>query len=68
MSKAVNKEVEDFKRNLLAKRLLQCTKKQQEFFNKVYPNGVSEDSLVSAIDLCDRTIAKNLKDSTRLEP
>ena len=59
MSKSVIKEIEDFKRKLLADRLSQCTQKQQDFFNyRVYPNGVPEGSLVSAIDLVNRTLAE----------
>lgn len=65
MSRKIDGEVEKFKRGLLAARLAQCTQKQRDFFDKVYPKGVPEASLVSAIDLCDRTIAKNAADQSR---
>lgn len=66
MSQAVEKAVEDFKRQMLAERLSQCSEAQQAFFKRIYPKGVPEASLVSAIDLCDRTIKKNLADPSRL--
>ena len=56
---SAKEEIEDFKRRLLADRLGQCTEKQQAFFHKVYPNGVSAGRLENAIDLCERTIRKN---------
>jgi hypothetical protein len=68
MSDQVNTEVEEFKRKLLSERLAQCTEKQVAFFNRIFPDGVPEDKLVSAIDLCDRTIAKNKSDPARLAP
>lgn len=55
----VKDEVEAFKRKLLENRLSQCTERQIGIFNKIYPNGVSEENLESAIELCDRTIRKN---------
>lgn len=57
--KEINAEVETFKRGLLSEALAQCTAEQQAFFNRIFPNGVSEDKLVGAIDLCRRTIRKN---------
>lgn len=56
---SVREEVEAFKRKLLKERLYQCTERQIDFFNKIYPNGVPEEKLENAIDLCDRTIRKN---------
>lgn len=72
MSKAVQQEIEDFKRKLLSERLEQLTQKQRDFFNRIFPierfpNGVPADDLVNAIDLCDRTIKKNLENPARLE-
>lgn len=58
MTKA-EKLVEKFKRNLLQCRLDECTISQRDFFHRIFPNGVPEEKLTSAIDLCDRTIKKN---------
>ena len=55
------KLIEDFKRDLLIERLSECTEPQRRKFDRIYPNGVPEEKLVSAIDLCDRTIRKNNK-------
>ena len=66
MSK-IKDEVEEFKRKLLAERLAQCTEAQQRMFNKVYPEGVLESKLESAIDLCDRTIRKNIAGRTHAQ-
>ncbi len=52
-------EVEQFKRDLLAARLALVTPPQRALFDRCFPNGVPSDRLESAIDLCDRTIAKN---------
>jgi hypothetical protein len=65
--KSIVELVEAFKRKMLAKRLSWCTKAQQEFFHKLYPKGVPEDKLISAIDLCERTIKKNIEDKSRLD-
>lgn len=59
MSLAVEKEVERFKRKLLEERLDKVTPEQRDFFHRLYPVGVPEEKLISAIDLCDRTIRKN---------
>lgn len=52
-------KIETFKRGLLKEALEQCTENQQAFFHRIFPDGVSEDKLVGAIDLCERTIRKN---------
>lgn len=67
MSKAVYQQIEVFKRTLLRERLAQCSEAQQALFHRLYPKGVPEDNLVSAIDLCDRTIKKNMANPLRLE-
>jgi hypothetical protein len=55
-------KTEEFQRQELANLLAQCTPEQQEFFNKrVFPDGVPRDKLVSAYDLCERTLRKNAK-------
>ena len=53
------KEVEQYQRGMLARRLEACTPSQKDLFNKIYPDGVPLDKLMNAIDLCDRTIRKN---------
>ena len=67
MSKGVEKEVYQFKRTLLEDRLSQCTEKQKSFFKKIFPDGVPESRLMAAIDLCDRTIRKNIENPERLK-
>ena len=59
MSKEVEQKVEAFKRGLLKEALDQCTPDQQNFFNRIFPNGVPEKDIIGAIDLCERTIQKN---------
>lgn len=69
MSEAVKQEVEDFTRGLLVERLNRCTEKQRAFFVKLFgePAKVRADDLVSAIDLCDRTIRANERDRAALD-
>lgn len=57
--KAVEK-VEKFKRQLLAELLEQLYSEQLEKFNKIYPAPISEFKLMDVIDLCERTVAKNI--------
>jgi hypothetical protein len=53
-------KTEEFQRNELAKLLALCTIEQQKLFReRVFPNGVPTDKLVSAYDLCERTLKKN---------
>jgi len=61
ISHPVEVEVEDLMRLRLHERLEKITKDQREFFNRLFPNGVPKDKIMTAIDLCDRTIAKNEK-------
>mgnify|MGYP001593032100 CR=1 FL=1 len=65
MSKGVEKEVYPFKRTLLEDRLNRCTEKQKSFFKKIFPAGVPESKLMEAINLCDRTIRKNIENPER---
>lgn len=59
--KHVYEEITAFSRKLLDERLAQLTEPQRKMFHdRVYPKGVPEDRIVSAIDLCDRTIKKNV--------
>lgn len=61
MSDAVRLEVEVFTRGLLAARMEQLTEEQLTFFNdRAFPEGVQEEDLIGAIDLCDRTIKRNI--------
>ena len=62
MSTKIDKEIDAFIRAKLEERLAQITPEQKEFFYKLFPNKVPKDKLKIAIDLCDRTIAKNLKE------
>ena len=62
MSAAVKKEIEESTRVLLRERLSRCTEDQQEMFARIFhggPDKVPADDLISAIDLCDRTIRSN---------
>jgi len=53
-------KTEEFQRQELANLLAQCTPEQRKFFHgRVFPNGVPRDKLVSAYDLCERTLKKN---------
>ena len=61
---SISEEVEQFKRSCLDERLEQCTEEQQAFFHRIFPKGVPSDKLESAIDLCDRTIKKNVEGRT----
>ena len=58
MSEAL-KEIETATRAILDKLLKQCSLNERQFFNRLYPSGVPEKSLHSAILLRERTIAKN---------
>lgn len=61
MSEYFKKQVIGFKRKLLLEELNKCTPAEQEFFNKrVYPNGVKDNQIEDAFDLCERTNKKKL--------
>lgn len=56
-------KTEEFQRQELAKILALCSPEQQKFFHEcVFKSGVPKDKLVSAYDLCERTLRKNSKD------
>jgi 3-methyladenine DNA glycosylase AlkC len=59
-------QIEDYMREMLANRLSQCSQVQRDLFAKIFPGEVPASKLEQCIDLCDRTIAKNLKDPARL--
>ena len=57
--KSAKAELEEHARQILAGRLALVTPKQREFFDRLFPRGVPSAKLETAIDLCNRTIAKN---------
>jgi len=61
MSEALQK-IEDFKRQLMDEMLGQCLPKQQEFFHKIFRNGVPDGKVEGAITLIERTLTKNIKE------
>lgn len=64
MSKAL-KQIEKYTRKVLKKLVSQCTQEQQDFFKKIYPEGIdlmNSDKLNTAIQLCERTVIKNAKE------
>ena len=67
MSERVKNEIIQFQRTLLENRLSQCTEKQISFFKRIFPDSVPESKLIDAIDLCDRTIRKNIENPERLK-
>ena len=60
MTLKINQEIEDFKRKMLNERIIQLTEPQLALFNRLFPDKIPEEKLITAIDLCDRTIRKNL--------
>ena len=55
-------KIDNFTRAEILKLLNQCTKEQQNLFNRIYPEGISKiksEKLNNAIRLCERTIVKN---------
>lgn len=68
MSQQVEEEIEALTRGLLAERLTHLSAQQRcMFHDRIYPHGVEKNKLVSAIDLCDRTIRKNITTPSRME-
>jgi hypothetical protein len=63
----LDKLTDAFKREQLAAQLAKCSQKQQDFFARLYPDGVPSEKLSSAYDLVERTIKKNLTDPGRME-
>lgn len=56
-------------REELRSSLEKCSKPQQDLFARIFPGGIEsqpEEKLKSALDLVQRTIAKNEKDPSRL--
>jgi hypothetical protein len=53
------KKVEAYKKKLLQELLSEITEEQRDFFNKIFPDGVSSDKMESAYSLIERTITKN---------
>jgi hypothetical protein len=61
MSEAL-KRIEKFRKDVLQELLEKCTPEQQEFFKRIFPKGVPDKDLNSAIQLCERTVIKNEKE------
>lgn len=51
---------------MISDMLNKCSPMQILFFNKIFPGDIPDDKLYGAIDLIERTIIKNEKDSARL--
>lgn len=47
------------KKSLLEDLLSQCTDKQQKFLSRIFPKGIVETNIDTAIGLCRRTVEKN---------
>lgn len=61
MSETLNK-IKQYEKELLRGLLKQCTQKQQEFFGKMYPEGIDKidtKSLYRAIQQCEATLKIN---------
>jgi hypothetical protein len=57
------KEVDKFKRDLMRTLLSKLTPAQNEFFLRLYPNGVEgirDEKMDNAFDQIERTIKKNM--------
>ena len=60
-------DVKEFLRSSIKDALAQCTERQQAFFHKIYPkgvNGIADSNLQTALELCERTIAKNNRNAS----
>lgn len=55
----LKEELEEFKKKRANELLADCTQRQQDFFKKVFPNGMNEDNINTVISLIERTLAKN---------
>lgn len=61
MSKSLER-IEDFRKQVLQELYDQCTKPQQDLFDRIHPTGIrhmTPDKINPAILLCERTIEKN---------
>lgn len=54
------KELEELQRTYIATKLTELTLEQQEFFYKIYPDGLRKDQLLNAASQIERTIIKNV--------
>ena len=61
MEIGIREQIETFKRQKLDEALAKVTDDQRALFNRIFPEGVPEDKLIQAIELCERTIARNIK-------
>ena len=63
MSEALDK-IDKYKNYILKELFYQCTEKQQEFFDHLYPYGIDhipKEKLDWAIQQCENTIKENIK-------
>lgn len=51
----------EFLREEIKDRLEECTEDQQKLFNRMYPDGPSDEQVPTAYDQVRRTIDKNKK-------
>jgi hypothetical protein len=61
MARTLEKRIETFKRSDLKRLLNKCTASQVAFFYNIFPSGVRESQLDSAIKICERTIKSNVR-------
>ena len=62
MSEALN-EIKKFKENMLNEMLEKCTEGQIDKFNRMYPNGPSEEQMDWAIQQVENTLKKMEKNN-----
>jgi hypothetical protein len=55
----IQKRTLKFQKGEIDRLLPQCTQKEQDFFHRIFPKGVPEDKLISAIQLIERTLDSN---------
>lgn len=60
MGEETTNQVQKYKHEELANSLAKLTAAQQAFFKTLYPKGVPDKDLASAIDLCNRTLRQNI--------
>lgn len=57
-------DVQEFCRGRITELLAQCSDKQREMFTRIFGGGaesVHKDKILSALNLCERTVRKNQK-------
>ncbi len=61
---SIEKRVQNYKREQLNIVVKQLTEKQKIFFHRIYGDRVSDDDLIPAIKVCERTIIKKKEAKT----